>query len=163
MIAVEPEAVNFARLQHAIAEAGLTDVVETIQAAVAEVAGEGFLEVNPGHPGDHKLGAEGVPVAMTTIDDMLAARGWPEVSLIKVDVQGAEARVLAGAEAPWSGSGRRSSSRWTTSSSGYTARVRPNCWRPPRAGLLDPLAGRGRDLDAVERGRGLGPGRDEAV
>jgi FkbM family methyltransferase len=97
VIAVEPEAVNFARLQHAIAEAGLTDVVETIQAAVAEATGEGFLEVNPGHPGDHKLGTAGVPVAMTTIDDLLDARGWPEVSLIKVDVQGAEARVLAGA------------------------------------------------------------------
>ena len=32
-----------------------------------------------------------------TIDDLLAARGWPEVSLIKIDVQGAEGRVLAGA------------------------------------------------------------------
>jgi FkbM family methyltransferase len=97
VIAVEPEAVNYARLRHAIAEAGLTDVVKTLQAAVAEVAGEGFLEVDPGHPGNHKLGAEGVPVAVTTIDDIVAARGLPEVSLIKVDVQGAEARVLAGA------------------------------------------------------------------
>ena len=34
---------------------------------------------------------------MTTIDDLLASRDWPEVSLIKIDVQGAEARVLAGA------------------------------------------------------------------
>jgi Methyltransferase FkbM domain len=34
---------------------------------------------------------------MTTIDEIVAARGWPEVSLIKVDVQGAKARVLAGA------------------------------------------------------------------
>ncbi len=97
VIAVEPEDVNFARLQHAIAAAGLTDGVEAIRAAVADVAGEGFLEVNPGHPGDHKLGAEGVPITITTIDEILAARGWPEVSLIKVDVQGAEARVLAGA------------------------------------------------------------------
>lgn len=97
VIAAEPEAVNYARLLHAIAEAGLTDVVKTIQAAVAEAAGEGFLEVDPGHPGNHKLGAGGVPVAVTTIDDLVAAHGWPEVSLIKVDVQGAEARVLAGA------------------------------------------------------------------
>jgi hypothetical protein len=34
---------------------------------------------------------------MITLDDLLRARGWPEVSLIKIDVQGAEARVLAGA------------------------------------------------------------------
>jgi FkbM family methyltransferase len=97
VIAVEPEALNYARLQYAIAQAGLTGVVETIQAAVAEVSGEGLLEINPGHPGDHKLGTKGVPIALTTIDDLLAARGWPEVSLIKIDVQGAEARVLAGA------------------------------------------------------------------
>jgi FkbM family methyltransferase len=97
VIALEPEAVNYARLQLAIAEAGLADVVETIQAAVADMTGSGLLEVNPGHPGDHKLGTNGVPVAMTTVDDLMSARGWPEVSLIKVDVQGAEARVFAGA------------------------------------------------------------------
>ncbi len=97
VIAVEPEAVNYAALQKAVARAGLTDLVETIQAAVAEKTGEGFLEINPGHPGDHKLGTTGAPITVTTIDDMLAARGWPEVSLIKIDVQGAEARVLAGA------------------------------------------------------------------
>jgi len=99
VIAVEPEAVNYARLRHNIAAAGLADVVETVQAAVAEATGEGFLEVNPGHPGDHRLGTEGngVRIATTTIDDLLAARGWPEVSLIKMDVQGAEARALDGA------------------------------------------------------------------
>ena len=97
VIAVEPEPVNYARLQHTIAEAGLVEVVEIVHAAVAEATGEGFLEINPGHPGDHKLGTKGVPVAMTTIDELLTTRGWPAVSLIKVDVQGAEERVLAGA------------------------------------------------------------------
>ena len=97
VIAVEAESENYAGLRRAVAEAGLIELVETIQAAVAETTGEGLLEINPGHPGDHKLGTTGVPVAMTTIDDLLGARGWPEVSLIKVDVQGAEARVLAGA------------------------------------------------------------------
>jgi len=112
VIAVEPEAVNYARLQHAIAAAGLTDVVETVQAAVAERTGEGLLEVNPAHPGDHRLGTKGIPVAMTTIDDLLTDRGWPEVSLIKVDVQGAEARVLAGARRTLERFPRPSFSRW---------------------------------------------------
>src|SRR5205823_4492379 len=43
VIAVEPEAVNFARLQHAVTAAGLGDVVELIQGAVAERTGEGLL------------------------------------------------------------------------------------------------------------------------
>ena len=64
---------------------------------------------------------------MTTIDDLLSDRGWPEVSLIKIDVQGAEARVLSGARRRWRDSGRHSSSRWTISSSGNTARARANC------------------------------------
>lgn len=72
--------------------------VETVEAAAAEVTGEGFLQISPVHPGDHKLAFDGVSVALTTVDDVIASRGWPEVSLIKVDVQGAEARVLAGAQ-----------------------------------------------------------------
>jgi FkbM family methyltransferase len=97
VVAIEAEAINYARLQKAVAKTGLASVVETVHAAVAETTGNGFLELNPGHPGDHKLGTNGVPVVLTTIDDLLAARGWPEVSLIKIDVQGAEARVIAGA------------------------------------------------------------------
>ncbi len=97
VIALEPEAVNYEALVRAVAKAGLSGVVEAIQAAVSDATGEARLEVNPGHPGDHKLGTDGVAVATTTVDDLLAARGWPEVSLIKVDVQGAEALVLAGA------------------------------------------------------------------
>jgi FkbM family methyltransferase len=97
VIALEPEAVNYARLRRAVEAAGLSDKVETIQAAVADSTGEGLLEINPVHPGDHRLGPTGVPVATTTIDDLLTTRGWPEVSLIKVDVQGAETRVLKGA------------------------------------------------------------------
>lgn len=96
VLALEPEALNYARLQRAVRQAGFASVVETIQVAVADASGEGLLEINPVHPGDHKLGTKGVPVAMTTIDSLVAARGWPEVSLLKIDVQGAEARVLAG-------------------------------------------------------------------
>lgn len=98
VLAVEPEAVNYSRLQRAVIEAGLTTVVEAVQVAAADTTGEGFLEINRMHPGDHKLSANGVRVPMTTVDQLMAVRGWPDVSLIKIDVQGAEARVLAGAD-----------------------------------------------------------------
>jgi FkbM family methyltransferase len=97
VIAVEPETLNYARLQRTLARSNLTTVVETVNAAVADTSGEALLELNPLHPGDHKLGPQGVPVAVTTIDSLLEARGWPEISLIKIDVQGAEQRVLTGA------------------------------------------------------------------
>jgi FkbM family methyltransferase len=97
VFALEPEPLNHARLQRSVALSRFKTIIETLQVAAADVTGEGRLELNPLHPGDHKLGKTGIPVATTTIDHMLAARGWPEISLIKIDVQGAEARVLAGA------------------------------------------------------------------
>jgi FkbM family methyltransferase len=98
VLAIEPEDVNYARLQRRVTRAGFAPVVETVRAAAADTSGDGLLDLNPGHPGDHRLGTRGVPVVMTTIDSLLAARGWPEVSLLKADVQGAEARVLVGAQ-----------------------------------------------------------------
>ncbi len=99
VLAIEPEAANLARLGRALARRRVEDVVEVIAAVAAEEEGELRLARNPYHPGDHRIAARGEPVAAVTIDGLLGARGWPEVSLIKVDVQGAEARVLAGAEA----------------------------------------------------------------
>lgn len=97
VIAIEPEKTNFDRLRRHIARRGLEEVVDLLQAVAADAAGELQLNINPHHPGDHRIGDAGVPVKAVTIDALLAARGWPEFGLIKIDVQGAEARVLAGA------------------------------------------------------------------
>src|SRR6516165_2912890 len=45
IIALEPEAVNYESLRRAVARAGLTHVVETIQAAAADVTDKGFLQL----------------------------------------------------------------------------------------------------------------------
>jgi FkbM family methyltransferase len=99
VIAIEPEAVNYGRLSRAVAGAGLSHVVDTVQAAATERTGQVGLIVNRLHPGDHRIGDGGVQVPSVTIDDLLAEKGSPPVSLIKIDVQGAESRVLAGAGA----------------------------------------------------------------
>jgi len=97
VLALEPDPKSLARLRHRLERAGLTNVVDCIQAAVANESGERRLTLNTACPVDHKLGEDGIPVATTSIDDLLAACGWPPVSLIKIDVQGAEASVIAGA------------------------------------------------------------------
>jgi FkbM family methyltransferase len=97
VIAFEPESCNFLRLRAAVARAGLTKRVELVQAAVAEATGQVTLVLNPDNPADHRLGEGGVPVIARCLDDELSRRGWPPVSLVKIDVQGAESRVLAGA------------------------------------------------------------------
>ena len=97
VIAIEPDTGNFQRLEATIARRNLGGVVEALQGVAADTSGERHLRRNPVHPGDHRLAAEGTPVRAWTIDGLLAERGWPEVSLIKIDVQGAEDMVIQGA------------------------------------------------------------------
>jgi len=100
VIAIEPETINYERLQRQLVRAGIIEQVETIKGAVANQRGSTFLELNPLHPGDHKLSrnGQGISVPVTTIDALVEAHNWQTVSFIKIDVQGAESLVLAGAE-----------------------------------------------------------------
>lgn len=97
VFALEPEPINFASLKRHISHAKLMDRVEALRVAVAEITGEVYLNVDPVHPGNHQLGKTGIPVQAITIDALMAQYDWPRVGLIKVDVQGAEQRVIAGA------------------------------------------------------------------
>jgi FkbM family methyltransferase len=97
VIAIEPEDTNFQSLQRMVDRRQLGPIVELVQGVADERSGMVKLQLNPFHPADHKIGEQGVPVAAYALDDLLAQRNWPEVSLIKIDVQGAEERVLRGA------------------------------------------------------------------
>jgi hypothetical protein len=72
--------------------------VEIFEGVAAETPGTLLLTLNPLHPADHRIGVTGIPVRSWTIDEILSDRGWPSVSLIKIDVQGSEVRVLRGAQ-----------------------------------------------------------------
>ena len=97
VVAIEPDHENFLQLRRVIESAGYAGVVDLVAGAAAEAGGTLHLARNPLHPGDHKLGESGVPVTAYTLDGLLEQRQWPAVSLIKIDVQGAESRVLQGA------------------------------------------------------------------
>jgi FkbM family methyltransferase len=72
VLAIEPEAVNYARLERAVTRAGFASAVEIVRVAAADAVGDGLLEINTAHPGDHKLGTRGIPVAVTTIEPALS-------------------------------------------------------------------------------------------
>ena len=99
VIAVEPETENLRLLRHRLERSGLGVNVDVIEGVAAEESGMLRLAINAFHPADHRIGEQGLAVRAWTIDELVAARGWPAISLIKIDVQGAEVRVLRGARA----------------------------------------------------------------
>jgi FkbM family methyltransferase len=97
VIAIEPEAKNFEALQRRLLDASVADKVIVRCAAAAAESGTLQLQINPAHPGDHRLGSQGIPVEAVTLDALAREYGPSSVSLIKIDVQGAELQVLTGA------------------------------------------------------------------
>ena len=97
VFAFEPEATNFERLTRAIHKKAFSDRVIAMNGVAANRTGDFFLDINPNHPGDHKLGSSGEPVPGWDIDTLLSQCGEPRIFLIKIDVQGAEPIVIEGA------------------------------------------------------------------
>jgi len=99
VLAIEPEPDNFRRLEKVIAARGLDARVEARQVAVGESKGTGRLVVSKESHADHRLGDDGTPVALQTLDGIWQELGEPDVRLIKIDVQGGECGVLVGSKA----------------------------------------------------------------
>ena len=98
VLAVEPETSNFCNLLRNLDKSGKASVVKAVQGVAAEQGGILKLAVNPVHPGDHKIAPEGVDVPAFTIDELVRKEQVTRVCLMKIDVQGAEERVLKGAQ-----------------------------------------------------------------
>jgi FkbM family methyltransferase len=105
--AIEPEPANFACLVRNIVANGLQGFVLPDASAISSRTGQGMLRQASGL-GAHRLlddkavrrgRPDSFPVATWTLDDWVAHHGIdvPAVSLIKVDTQGWESHVLAGA------------------------------------------------------------------
>ncbi|MDP1793566.1 MAG: FkbM family methyltransferase [Acidimicrobiales bacterium] len=101
IVCVEPEPVNAAWIRKSVGRNGYTNV-EIEQVALADRDGDDTLFLGP-KSGWHTLVEDPSLVVATltvpirTLDSLLAERGIEKVDVIKIDVEGAEGRVLAGA------------------------------------------------------------------
>jgi FkbM family methyltransferase len=100
VIAIEPEGENSRNLVNTLARAGVLGRVDIVKAVAAGASGSAVLEINPLHPADHKLSLDGtgVVVEAVTLDELAKSHPAKILSLIKIDVQGAEMMVLQGAD-----------------------------------------------------------------
>ncbi|MEQ8660033.1 MAG: FkbM family methyltransferase [Gammaproteobacteria bacterium] len=97
VVAIEPDTSNLAVLRwHTGACADRTVIVA---AAAAAFTGPAGLQRSADSHADHRLVAagDGEPVAALRLDELLERYGPPPVGLVKIDVQGTEYGVLAGA------------------------------------------------------------------
>jgi FkbM family methyltransferase len=101
VIALEPDPETFGFLKRTIQYNGFHNV-EPHQMAASAQAGTVKLFRNPDNRGDSRLYSDpmlkdSVDVTTVALDDLLAQEGIQHVDVIKIDVQGAEGLVLAGA------------------------------------------------------------------
>ena len=95
VVAFEPLPGNVALLRENLELNGVANTT-VIPAAVAETPGTGMLSESSSSS-QGSLGNEGVTVPLVALDALLAEGTIPSPSVMKVDVEGAESRVLAGA------------------------------------------------------------------
>lgn len=106
VFAFEPSPRERARLERNVRINGLSNVT-TIPLGLAEASGKAVLHLADGeHNGQNSLGSFGhhgvtresdVEIALTSVDEYLQSAGVRRVDVVKMDVEGAEARVLRGA------------------------------------------------------------------
>ena len=99
VLAIEPDAENFARLQRSVEWNDLNDTVACFELAVSDASGKAKMEKPPGNSGHAHIASESADgsVAITTLDDFCDAQRLERLDALLLDVEGYEDRALHGA------------------------------------------------------------------
>jgi FkbM family methyltransferase len=96
--AFEPHPGTLQRLRGNIESNGLSDVVHAHQIALSDVSGPAHMAERSDNSGASRLtdGGDGIAIQTTTLDEFAGRYNWTRLDGIKIDVEGAEPRVLRG-------------------------------------------------------------------
>jgi FkbM family methyltransferase len=100
-VAFEPIPLNLESIQEQIELNGLQIKCKAVAAAVSDAPGQADFSFSPDHADRGQLGTEAphattnITVTVITLDE--AMQNWGKPSFVKMDVEGAEAKALAGA------------------------------------------------------------------
>jgi FkbM family methyltransferase len=99
--AFEPNPKTYDRLLRHIEWNQMGNVISAYKMAVSDAEGTANLIERSDNSGASRLGSDagGVPVAVTTLDAFCSANAVERLDAVKIDVEGYEARVLAGGRA----------------------------------------------------------------
>lgn len=102
-LAIEPVSANFELLKQNLTLNGLEHRVITAKVAVGDEAGSALIFKSNTNAGDHRLSVEkddereAETVDVTTLDSLISTHNLQPPYVVKIDVQGYEPKVLAGA------------------------------------------------------------------
>lgn len=96
---IEPVPFNAERQKINIELNGVADLVEVAGVALGSAPGHVFLAVDPSHADNNAfINSEGgIEAEVVTLDALASRRKWSPIGAIKIDVEGYEPEVLAGA------------------------------------------------------------------
>jgi FkbM family methyltransferase len=99
VVAVEPAFANYGALCDNVLVNGFEEIVVPLPVLLGDRTGLvtiGYRDAAAG-AAEHEVGGKGLPTLAYRFDDLVESTGLPAPTLLKIDVDGAEAAVLAGA------------------------------------------------------------------
>jgi FkbM family methyltransferase len=99
ILSIEPSEQNITRMKKVLQRRTIVQKIEIVNAGASDSNGVGYLKIDPKNPSNHQISSAKkgcIEIKLLTLDSICSGIG--DISLVKIDVQGHELKVLKGAD-----------------------------------------------------------------